>query len=180
MEFFRTFGFWDAVFGVRHDGASDEAYVWSGLCLKRKTLRAWAAQEGLQGVRRCEHLHAWVAQEHVHRVRRCGHLHAWAAQELLQGVWWCEHLRAWAGEEQKVPWSAMDTQTWTTEPVVVYVEGGASEASGAHLAWLMLCCLWNRFLHRNTMHFKPNTVPGPSPRRPNAVSVIITNMPYQA
>ena len=51
------------------------------------------------------------------------------------------------------------------------VEGGVSEASGAHPAWLMLRGLWKCFLQMNTMHFNPNTVPGPSPRRPNILLV---------
>ena len=48
------------------------------------------------------------------------------------------------------------------------LEGGVSEASRAHPEWLMLHCLWNCFLQANTMHFNPNAVPGPSPRRPNS------------
>ena len=62
--------------------------------LRLRPLRAQAAAQPVQGLRRQRHLRPWSAAQPMQGLRRQQHLRARAAAQPVQGVWRWRHLRA--------------------------------------------------------------------------------------
>ena len=68
--------------------------------VRRRYLRARAAAQPLQGLRRRQHMRAWAAAQPLQGVRRRQHLRARAAAQQVQGLRRRQHLRAWAAPQR--------------------------------------------------------------------------------